>query len=229
MSTTNNKLNNPTLSDAEQDVIIGTFVRKYENARLRERWIDKLRTDYQVIRPATKMPGTQIRKIILPIITIAASLLLLLAFLPSMLKADGATLMASYLTEATIENSRSEPTNDLEQARTQFIDNYTAGQFTAAITAGEGVIKMPESTDEDHYYLGLAYLRNQHIDQAVANFKGLLGQPTDFSTEAHYYLGISLLANGETIAGLRELKKIEERDGQNIYEKAQALLKAKWD
>ncbi|MFK8162390.1 MAG: tol-pal system YbgF family protein [Lewinella sp.] len=229
MSTTNNKFSNPDLTEIQQEAIIGSFVRRYENERLRKRWIDKLSSDYQVSRPTTQMPQTTIRKIILPIIGIAAALLLLLAFLPGFLQVDGPELMASHLTEATIENSRSEPKNELEQARVQLIDNYAAGNFSAAAIAGEALLKVPGATDEDRFYLGLAFLRNNNLDQAITSFKSLLERPTDFSTEAHYYLGISLLSNNDTAAGLKELKKIKETDGRTIHEKAQQLLQANWD
>jgi tetratricopeptide (TPR) repeat protein len=228
MSTTNNKLNTSNLSEAEQDVIIGTFVRKYENERLRERWINKLRTDYQVIRPTTKTPGTTVRKIILPIIALAACLLLFLV-LPGMQKDAGDQLMASYLTEATIDNSRSEANSDLELARTRLIDNYAAGRFAAAVIAGEGLLLMPEATEEDRYHLGLAHLQCNNMEQAIARFTSLANQPTGYRTEARFYLGISLLSIGDTAAGLEALKEIKESDGRNFYAKAQTLLKAKWD
>lgn len=227
MSTTNNKLNTSNLSEADQDLIIGTFVRKYENERLRERWVNKLRTDYRVIRPITKTPGTTIRKILMPIIAIAACLLLII-MLPGTLQNSGDQLMANYLTEATIDNSRSEPKNNIEQVRAQLIDNYTLGQFAEAVTTGKSLLLMPEATDEDHYYLGLAHLQCNNLEQAIASFTSLANQPTDYRTEARFYLGISLLSNGDTNAGLEKLKEIKESDGRNIYKKAQALLQAEW-
>ncbi|WP_020569567.1 tetratricopeptide repeat protein [Neolewinella persica] len=229
MSTTNNKLSNPNLSEVEQEAIIGTFVRRYENERLRKRWSHKLSTDHQVYRPATGIPRTAIRKIILPILAIAASLLFLLAFLPGFLQTDGEALMASYLTEVTIDNSRSEPKTELEQARAQLIENFNSGNFEAAVSAGKGLMLMPGATDEDRYSVGLTFLRNNNTAQATAIFRELLEHPTDFKTEAHYYLGISLLVHGETAAGLSELKRIKETDGLTLHAKAQKLLEAKWD
>jgi tetratricopeptide (TPR) repeat protein len=229
MSTTNNKLSNPNLSESEEEAIIGTFVRRYENERLRKRWSYKLSTDHQVFRPTTGPPRTSIRKIILPIISIAASLLLFLAFLPGFLKTDGEALMANYLTETTIENSRSAPTNELEQARTQLIANFASGNFAAAVTAGEGLLMVPGATDEDRYSLGLAYLHNNNLEQAITSFCDLLDRPTDFRTEAHFHLGLSHLRKGNITSGLDQLKQISEADGQKIHAKAQKILGAKWD
>ncbi|MEM1220425.1 MAG: hypothetical protein AAGH79_15995, partial [Bacteroidota bacterium] len=83
---TNDESNNGNTAKKKEDALIGDFVRRYENEQMRERWGAILEQDYALDRQATLTSRRAItnRKLALGILVIAASLLLLIVFLPGL-------------------------------------------------------------------------------------------------------------------------------------------------
>ncbi|WP_020569565.1 tetratricopeptide repeat protein [Neolewinella persica] len=223
------KLEDPNLSEEDKDAIVGAFVRHQENERLRKHWETLLKEKHQVSRKATppKRSAT-LRKLFLPVLAIAATLLLLLVFLPDLMAKNGEQMLAANLSEISIEGVRSESTTTVDSLRDQVRTTYLAGDFSTAATTGERLLSLPSASTEDQLNLGVAHLRAGNYAQASQYFTGLIDPPGNFTTEARYYLGLSLLSSGNTKAGLEELQKIRETDGGSIYQKAQALIDASW-
>jgi hypothetical protein len=229
MATTTEKLEDPNLNEEDQDAIVGAFVRQQENERLRKHWETLLKEKHQVTRQASSPKrSATIRRFIFPILTVAAALLLLFILLPNLMTDNGEELLAANLTEISIEGDRSGSGTDADSLRSQVRTAYLAGDFLAAAASGQRLLDLPEATEEDQLNVGISHLRSEDYLQANDSFKLLLGASSNLKTEARYYLGLSLLSSGDTAVGLKELGKITEADGRNIYQKAQALIDARW-
>jgi len=225
MSTNINKLRDPDLPEDEQDAIIGSFVRRHENERLRKRWEDILSTEHGVSKraPADKRKAV-IRRIGFVIAAIAASLLIFLTVIPNLGQQGGEELLAAYVTELNVDNTRAGGNTDEQVLRRRVADAYAAEDFPAAVAAAETLHQAPAATPEDELTLGKAYLRNGNYEQAGQTLRRLIGRATDYSTEARYALGLSLLQAGKKAEAIAELQRIAEADGASVYEKAQRLI-----
>jgi len=225
MASTTNKLQDPNLSEQEQDAIIGAFVRRHENERLRQRWEDKLTTEHGISKqpPAKKRKAT-IRKIGIALLAVAASLLVIFVIMPQLNQPTGNELLAAYVSEISIDNSRGTARTDAETLRQQVANAFSDGNYTGAVSAAESLSQLTEAEPEDALNLGKAYLRSGDFSSAERALNQLLSQPTDYTTEARYTLGLSLLSQQKTAEAVEELKKINATDGANIYRKARALI-----
>lgn len=225
MSSTTNKLQDPNLSEPEQDAIIGAFVRRHENERLRQRWEQKLKNEHGVRKQiGDKTRTATIRKIGIAILAVAASLLLFFVVMPQMNQPGGQELLAVYVSEISIDNSRGTASTDAETLRQQVANAFNNGNYTVAISAAESLVQSTEAQPEDALNLGKAYLRNGDYTSAERVLRRLADQPTDYTTEARYTLGLSLLSQEKTAEAIEELKKISSTEGAKIYQKARALI-----
>jgi len=225
--TTTEKLHDLNLPKVEEDAIIGAFVRQYENGRTRKRWIGVLKQDYGVVRPVSASRSYQVRKLpfVASLLAIAASLLLLLTFLPGLQQPSGTDLLAQQVSQITLETSRSTGDRDIDRLRRDMKNAYQQAHYGIAITAGKQLVALPEATKEDLLSLGLAQLRSEDYSGANAQFRELLADNAQvFRAEAHYYLGLSLLLQGDTEDGLSYLRQISAADGHKLYGRARALL-----
>ncbi len=225
MSSTTNKLKDPNLSEPEQDAIIGAFVRRHENERLRQRWEEKLQTEHGVGKqiPAKKRLAT-IRKISISILAVAASLLLFLVVIPQLTQPSGQELLAGYVAEMSIDNSRGTVETDTENLRQQVANAFNDKNYAGAVSAAESLALSTDAGPEDVLNQGKAYLGNGDFKLAEQVLRQLVDQPTDYTTEARYTLGLSLLSQERTSEAVEELKKIGATDGAKIYEKARMLI-----
>lgn len=225
MASTTNKLKDPNLSEPEQDAIIGAFVRRHENERLRQRWEQKLKSEHGVDKQLpVKNRAAVIRKISIAILAVAASLLLFFIVIPQFDQPGGQELLAAYVSEMSIDNSRGTAGTDAETLRQQVANNFNNGNYAGAVSAGENLAQSPEAQPEDALNLGKAYLRNGDYPLAERVLRQLADQPTDYTTEARYTLGLCLLSQEKTAEAVAELKKINSTEGAKIYRKARALI-----
>ncbi len=230
MAITTAKLQDPNLSEKEQDEIIGAFIKQQEDQRLRKRWEEKLSQEYGISKKTTppRRAGATIRKIGLALAAVAASLLLLFAILPQFSATDGQELLAAYVEEVKIDAVRDLATAGIDTLRRAFATEFTGQRFAAAATVGERLIALPAATDEDVLNLGEAYLRDQQFSRADNLFQQLIDQNSAYLTEARFNLALSLLSQQKTTEGLAELQKISAADGNRMYRAAQELLAADW-
>lgn len=230
MASITDKLQDPNLSEEEQDAIIGAFVRQHENERLRKRWENKLATDHKLTRATGPVKRKSvIRRLGVAVVAIAATLLLLFAVWPLFSQNEGTELLAAYVTEVNVDGTRGEGEFAEDVTRADFLNAFRAGDFAAAIGHGENLLVLPAFTAEDELNLGKAYLRNDDFGKAVTIFRDLINRGGNITADASYLLGFTLLEQGSTDAGLAELRKIEPSDGNDLYGKAQDFLKADWD
>lgn len=225
MASTTDKLQDPNLSEQEQDAIIGAFVRRHENDRLRQRWEQKLSTEYGVRKqPSAKVRNATIRKISIAILAVAASLLLFFVVVPQLNQPGGEELLAAYIAEVTIDNSRGTAETEAETLRRQVADAFNKEDYPAAVTAAERLALMAEARPEDALNLGKSYLLNNDHDAAQRVLRSLIAEATVYTTEARYALSLSLLSQKKTAEALEVLKNIRSADGTRIYQKARSLL-----
>lgn len=230
MASTTDKLQDPNLSEEEQDAIIGAFVRQHENERLRKRWEEQLSTKHKVTRAGmpVKRKAT-IRRLGVAVVAIAATLLLLFAVWPMFAQPDGGELLAAYVSEVNVDGTRGEGEFAEDAIRADFLEAFRSGDFKEATRDGENLLALPAFTAEDELNLGKAYLRNNQYDKANAIFRELTGRGGEITADATYFLGLSLLRQGDTTAGLAELRNIKATDGKRLHGKAQKLLEADWE
>jgi len=225
MSSTTNKLQDPNLSEPEQDAIIGAFVRRHENERLRQRWEEKLQTEHGVGKQVVAQKRTAtIRKISIAILAVAASLLLFFVVLPQLNQPGGQELLAGYISEMSIDNTRGTAGTDAETLRQQVANAFNNGNYAAAVSAADSLAQLAEAQPEDALNQGKAYLLNGNFELAEQVLRRLADLSNDYTTEARYALGLSLLRLERTTEAVVELKKISVTDGAKIYQKARVLI-----
>lgn len=223
------KINDPNLSEEENDLILRSFVRRFEKEQNIDRWEKILAEEHDLPRPVSLPPRfAKIRKLFLPIVGIAAAMLMLLIFLPGFLRTNGQDLLADYQNEASVTGYRSQNDSAASSLRESLITNFFDGDYAAAQEVGKALREQPDAQPRDMLNLGISALRNHDYSEATSTFRELLASGGDLQTEAQYYLGLSLLLQQNTQAGLAELRKIKAADGTRFYNKAQALLKASW-
>lgn len=224
------KINDPNLSEEENDLILRSFVRRFEKERNIDRWEKILAEEHDLPRPVSLPPrSAKIRKLFLPIVGIAAAILVLLIFLPGFLGTNGQDLLADYQNEASVTGYRSQDDSAASNLRESLITSFFDGDYAAAQQAGEALREQPDTQPRDVLNLGISALRNRDYPEATKTFKEILTANEAFQTEAQFYLGLSLLFEEKTQEGLAELRKIKATDGTRFYDKAQALLQANWE
>ncbi|MEM9526353.1 MAG: tetratricopeptide repeat protein [Bacteroidota bacterium] len=229
--TTSEKLRDPNLSEEEEDAIIGAFVRRYENERLRERWQVKLKKEHGVVRKEiiTTTKPAKIRRLVLGLITVAASLLLLFIFWPSLQQQNGQELLAVYVADISLDATRSTNPDPADSLRRVQFSAFEAADYALAQSSGEILLQLPEATLEDRFHLALIQLKGGQIDAAKTSLQALIDEDTLYRAEAQFHLGLALLLEGDKTTSLDKLRQIQASDGRELYEKAQTLLRQKWE
>lgn len=223
------KINDPNLSEEENDLILKSFVRRFEKERNIDHWEKVLTEEYDLPRPLSLPPrSAKVRKLFLPIIGIAAAILMLIVFLPGLLRTNGQELLADYQEAALVTGYRSQAASQTASLRESLIADFFDGDYAAAQEAGKALREQPDTQPRDVMNLGISALRNQNYSEATNAFRELLASDEALQTEARYYLGLSLLLQENTQEGFTELRKINAADGTKFYDKAQDLLGANW-
>lgn len=223
------KINDPNLSEEEDRLIFRAFLRRYEKERNTKRWESLLEKDYDFPRPAAAPSrSAKIRKLIIPLISVAAALLLFVLLVPGMFSTQGEDLLAEFVTETNMISYRSAGDSEADVLRLAFEDAFTEKRYAAAQELGRKLTELSAAVPRDRFNLGLSYMLGEDLPQAAVEFRNLIGSGGELLTEARYYLGLTLLLQGDTEAGFAELSMIKATDGTAIYNKAKALLEAKW-
>lgn len=230
--TTTDKLNDPNLSEEEQDAIIGSFVRQQEREALRERWTGKLAKEHGVNRNtvvAGKARSARIRKMVIGVVSVAAAILLLIVFvLPHFNTVSGNELLAMKMENIEVIKSRGTGNETDDVLRGAFLQAVDAEDYPAAAIAGESLLEDAGATAEDRLNLGYTYLSADRFASAETIFRDLLASASVYQTEARYYLALALLGQDENTEAFRLLELIKSTDGRVIYSDAQDLLSADW-
>lgn len=223
------KINDPNLTEAEEKIIFRSFLRRLEKENNQERWGKLLAEKYDLPRPTAETGRfAVVRKIAVPIIGIAAAVLLLVFALPGLLVPGADELLAGYRAEATAITYRGQADTPAERLRAELTAAFSDEDFPAAQQAGRALLDLPDSTPNDRYNLGLAYLKTENYPEAEATLRRLLDEYDVLRTEARFYLAVSLLEQGKTGEGLDELRTFTPTDGTKFYDKARELLKVNW-
>lgn len=229
--TTSEQLKDPNLSEEEEDAIIGAFVRRYENERLRERWKVKLEKEHGVVREGVKKKAKPAitRRLVLGLIAMAASLLFLLVFLPSLQQDNGQELLAAYVSEISLDATRNTDPNLADSLRRVQFKAFEAKDFALARSSGQTLVELSDATLEDRFHLALVELKGGQVATAKNQLQALIDEDTLYRAEAQFHLGLALLLEGKMTDGFATLRQLKPTDGGDLYEKAQTLLRQKWE
>lgn len=78
--------------------------------------------------------------------------------------------------------------------------NYKHGDYEKAIEKWQVLHEKRADNDTINYFLGLAYMGNEHVSNAIPLLEKVVDtkKPFPFLNEAHYYLGLAYLKNNQT-------------------------------
>ncbi len=190
-------------------------------------WADQLRTTYGVDRPNANK-----RARLLPFfLTIAAGLALLLTLyilIPRQAKAPSLQAQVQQqLTKDIFPHSaiRKGP-NELDDLRYQFSQAYAGEDFKLAITLGEQITQLGNSSRDDLFFLGLCYLYNEQAEKAIPFFVPISQQISSsarFEREAQWFLALAYLKLAREQAAIPLLKELEKSNSWKSSDAASLL------
>lgn len=98
--------------------------------------------------------------------------------------------------------------------------SYKEGDYTDALAKWTQLANNSGYTDTLRYYIGMAQLNNDHVEEAIANLMEVVKQGrSDFHDRAVWYLALSYLKQGDEQSAISFLKRIRDDEA------AQELLK----
>lgn len=223
------KLRDENLPEDELDHIIGSFVRLQEDARLRDKWSGELAGGTSAVPPdETKVKRSTLRTLVMWGIAIAASLLLLLVFLPGLLETEGETLLAAELEGLELVSFRSSTQDTLFRTRAAVLAAFDNSDYQKAVQLAESATTLPTTTDDDLLNLGLAQLKSKKHDEAIATFTGLATRSPNYRSRADYYKALAYLKKGESDLAFSLLKQLSESEAGELSNRATELVQASW-
>lgn len=223
-----NKLNDPNLSEDETDQIIGSFVRRHENDRLRKQYARKLKDGYGISRGTPRVVPVKKTAKLRPLwlLAIAASIVLtIMVWSPWQTSLTSTELLALHLDPAKVvlpitRSGNLEPGSE-EQTRQTFYNRYRAGAYQDALMAVRG-LETPSSTDS--FFMALGYLGIEQSDIALEIFVQLKNSDNPYHEEILWYTSLLNWKLGDLDAGIEQLRSY--RIGDAYYSRAREFLKS---
>lgn len=224
-----NKLNDPNLSEEETDQIIGAFVRRHENDRLRKQYARKLKDNYGISRgvPITEKFSKKPSHRSWWITAAAAAVIILAVFAwsPWQQSFTPEELLARHFDPTIIilptTRSQTPQPGREEQFRQTFFDNYRVSDYQDALMAARG-LNNPTTTDS--FFMALAYLGMNQTDIAFDFFTNLENSESIYHEEISWYTALLNWKIGDLDKGIEQLKSY--RVGDSYYFKAREFLRA---
>ena len=223
-------LSDPNLPEAEAEKILGAFIKRREDNKLKETWSQKLAAEHGVARD--KAPGSSkplIGRTLYYALALAAALAFLVFALPLLQAKDGDQLLASAIEKTELVTTRAASGSAADDLRAQITRAFDQQQYGEALKKSKELNALPQATDDDAFSLGLIHLRAGNYDLAITALADFRQTDTPYYTEATYYTGLAQLGEGEIEQGLAILRTIEENSGGRYFKAAQKLLEADWD
>ncbi|NAS11854.1 tetratricopeptide repeat protein [Poritiphilus flavus] len=205
-------------SDEEADALLEVWITKTKDAELRTEASSILQKDYGLGRNPKK--GGKL-KYLRPLLVAASLALLFSMFFINRDDFSATELAAQYVdTESLTHPGNSKGVTELDTNRTRAIVAFNNTDFNLAIVHFN---QIKTTSEEDKYYLGLAYMKSGQIQQAIDTFEEV-GERNDvrFRQEINWFLALSHLLNGNTPKATESIKNIQNGDWK--YDDAQKLL-----
>lgn len=207
------KKDTPLSADQLEEISEQLIKAGLEQAQ-KEDWADKLRTEYGVDKP-----NADKRVRLLPFfLTIAAGLALLLTLYiliprqttaPSLQAQVHQQLTKEIFPHSAIRKGASE----LDDLRHQFSQAYSGENFKLAITLGEQIIQLGNSSTDDLFFLGLCYLYDEQAEKAIPFFVPIsqqINSSARFQREAQWFLALAYLKLEREQSAIPLLKEFEK-------------------
>jgi hypothetical protein len=223
-----NKLNDPNLNEEDADQIIGAFVRRHENERLRKQYARQLKDEYSVSRstPVVSQPVKRSRVSSMWLLSVAAAVILMVfVWAPWRETFTPEELLARHLDPAAVvlptTRSGTPAPGSEEQSRQTFLDNYSLEGYQDALMAARG-LDAPTTTDS--FFMALAYLGMEQSDIALDFFTKLESSQSVYHEEITWYTALLNWKLGDLDAGIHQLRSY--RVGDAYYSDAREFLRA---
>lgn len=115
---------------------------------------------------------------------------------------------------------------DVEEGKRTFfeaMDYYNLQQYESACEKLEEALRLNPQLKDGRFYLGVAYLFRNKLDNAIANLiRAVENNPN--SEKVHWYLGHAYLKKGENVSAKKEFQTVTGFGGERYSRKAEALL-----
>lgn len=223
------KLQDPQLGEEEKDSIIGAFVRRFEEDRLRKRYTEQLLNEQGISRSETKEQPPSVhnkkrRGLSWPYyLAIAASIAFLVITLSWSTNNNNNELISSYLSEdllvVPIFRGVDSISNATIQLRQRMLQNFRDGNFEMVVQGADSIQQKDSTT---LFFLAHSFLRLEQYVPAQQTFQQLI-QQGNYSKEAKWYSVLIELQLGNREEGLSALKRYQPKDP--FYTKAQDIIK----
>ena len=223
------KIKDPTNSEAEDEMIIGAFLRQLEEEKIKARWQGKLEREHGFARP--KDPPAKrvtLRRAIFAAVAVAATALILLMVL-RFDRPNGPELLAGETEDIELIAFRGSGRTAVDAQRQSVNTAFFDGEYELATTLSSALVDGPAASSLDVYNHGLLLLRVGDTDAAARQFSLLIERGDDYRSEAILHRAMAYLTSQRVEEGLRELRAITPDDGDKLYKRARALIEADWE
>ncbi len=222
---TSNKYQQPGRDEEDRQDRIGLFVRQREDRRTRDRWEKLLETEHGLRRRRNAPRG---RRLWLPLLAVAATLLLLLLALPLLTSPKGPAILTELLDQREMaSNYRTELPREATAVEIAGLhQSYAERDYAAVLAAGEKLATADALTEQEKYYVALAAFYDGRLQTAIDYFKPLT-EVDLYRSVSYYHIGLSYLRANHVADGLKALREVGE-DSPRHYRQAQELLGAEW-
>lgn len=192
------------------------------------RWANILAEKHHIKRNASPKPnaGRRIKPLFARVGAIAATFTLLVAAF-FLLRQSPIEIADAYLANNKLEyGSIRKSLTNVADLRLNAGQAYEAKEYPEAIDTWKEVLQKDQPIAEDYFYLGLSYLHNQQMDQAIESLlkaRPLSVEEARFVQEINWFLSLAYVKNKEPQKALAELNKIQSNDWN--YDKAVQLIR----
>lgn len=217
------------LAKKDLEKIVGTFIRKNEDEKLRRRWKGKLAQDHHVLRhvPADKKAAV-IRKLLFTVMALAASALIVISIFINFQGIEGPDALAEELAATGLVSVRSGASGGSDKLRLEISANFESGNYQNALEKSLRLIEFDEATGLDHLNLGIIHLQSGDAQQALVALRQLMVTYPVYRIEATYFQGLALLKLGRIEQALSLLGTLPQENSGTYYDRAQIFLAADW-
>ncbi|MBQ0735566.1 tetratricopeptide repeat protein [Aquimarina celericrescens] len=215
------KLVSGTLSETEEDSLLQEIIRKKQDRALRNRWEQELENKHGIKK--VEDYGVRVisyKKYVSAFVTVAACFAIFFGIRFFNQESTAETLAINYLHDQEILHAGSYKGAAKEDTfRFEAMKAFNSNEYEESII---NYNKLDHKTEEDTYYLSLAYLLGGQYNEAALNFEKLSVYSKDYEQEINWYLALSYLLNGQNDKAKLRLRKINDNEWN--YNKALKLL-----
>ena len=216
------------LAEKEEEQITKVLLANHFDRKLENRWRKLLESKHQVVPPKKKSPKST--ALYWKIGKVAASIALLIVALqvfPLFAEPTTQDLLVAYL-DTPYEHSNNKKGVTKEDARMRATDAYNRKDYPTVIRLYQQIINAGEGDIGTHFYLGLSYLYDEQILEAIQQLTQAYAMPPSNDiqdkTTIAWYLSLAYLKNDQVPLAKDLLEKVVVEGVKKQKEKARELL-----